>query len=206
MVHIRLFCRFSVPMQPRISGAAGFTRFLKLRVSRYQFRQRSGTKGAREGAEPAVPLLPAAVPVQPRPRYPPPHVLCAGKAPLEATADTDVEPAVRHLVCQYTMHAVLHKRKPPVEWQDPVPKRPRGGAARRQSYSAVQKSEFLSVRLPFAGPRRAEAVAHYTPGGFTEDCQPVDKGAGSNVQMYMSDELDKWLDCDENMEKWEVGS
>ena len=127
-------------------------------------------------------------------------------APLEATADTDVEPAVRRLVCQYTMHAVLHKRKPPVEWQDPVPKRPRGGAARRQSYSAVQKSEFLSVRLPFAGPRRAEAVAHYTPGGFTEDCQPVDKGAGSNVQMYMSDELDKWLDCDENMEKWEVRS
>ena len=41
------------------------------------------------------------------------------------------------------------------------------------------------------------------PPGKTDQVQPVDRGMGRQIKIYMGQEEDKWLEDDSNLEKWE---
>ena len=44
---------------------------------------------------------------------------------------------------------------------------------------------------------------HLLPRGKTDFAQPIDAGFGRVIKLYMSEEMEKWLDDDDNLERWE---
>jgi hypothetical protein len=44
---------------------------------------------------------------------------------------------------------------------------------------------------------------HKVPPGKTDQVQPVDRGKGRQIKIYMGQEEDKWLEDDDNLTKWE---
>ena len=44
---------------------------------------------------------------------------------------------------------------------------------------------------------------HKFPPNQTDHLQPIDRGLGRQVKIYLGQLLDEWLDDDGNMEKWE---
>ena len=44
---------------------------------------------------------------------------------------------------------------------------------------------------------------HKLPPNETDNLQPIDRGLGRHVKIYMGQLLDEWLDDDDNMTKWE---
>ena len=44
---------------------------------------------------------------------------------------------------------------------------------------------------------------HKLPPNETDNLQPIDRGLGRQVKIYLGQLLDEWLDDDDNMEKWE---
>eukprot|EP00966_Prymnesium_polylepis_P086553 2003176-Prymnesium_polylepis.1 len=45
--------------------------------------------------------------------------------------------------------------------------------------------------------------SHMLPPGKTDQVQPVDRGLGRHIKIYMGQEEDSWLEDDSNLEKWE---
>ena len=41
------------------------------------------------------------------------------------------------------------------------------------------------------------------PGGYTDQVQPVDRGKGRHIKIYMGEEEDAWLEDDDNLQKYE---
>ena len=41
------------------------------------------------------------------------------------------------------------------------------------------------------------------PPNYTDEVQPIDRGLGRLVKMCMGQEMDKWLQDDDNLERWE---
>ena len=41
------------------------------------------------------------------------------------------------------------------------------------------------------------------PPNYTDEVQPIDRGFGRHVKMYMGKAMDDWLMSDENLERWE---
>ena len=46
---------------------------------------------------------------------------------------------------------------------------------------------------------------HKVPPNETDQVQPVDRGLGQHVKLYLGRNLDEWLEDDENIAKWEDG-
>ena len=44
---------------------------------------------------------------------------------------------------------------------------------------------------------------HKLPPNETDNLQPIDRGLGQHVKIYLGQLLDEWLDEDENLSKWE---
>jgi hypothetical protein len=44
---------------------------------------------------------------------------------------------------------------------------------------------------------------HKLPPNETDQVQPIDRGLGRQVKIYIGQQMDKWLDDDENLAKWE---
>ena len=44
---------------------------------------------------------------------------------------------------------------------------------------------------------------HKLPPNETDQVQPIDRGLGRQVKIYMGQLLDEWMDSDENLDKWE---
>ena len=44
---------------------------------------------------------------------------------------------------------------------------------------------------------------HKVPGGYTDQVQPVDRGKGRHIKIYMGEEEDAWLEDDTNLQKYE---
>ena len=44
---------------------------------------------------------------------------------------------------------------------------------------------------------------HKVPPNETDQVQPVDRGLGRHVKLYMGHEMDEWMDDDDNLSKWE---
>ena len=44
---------------------------------------------------------------------------------------------------------------------------------------------------------------HKLPPNETDQVQPIDRGLGRQVKVYLGQEMDEWLDDDDNLEKWE---
>jgi len=51
--------------------------------------------------------------------------------------------------------------------------------------------------------KRLQVDLHLLPPGKTDFAQPIDAGFGRVVKLYMGEEMDKWLDDDNNLERWE---
>ena len=49
-------------------------------------------------------------------------------------------------------------------------------------------------------------ISYMLPPSHTEDVQPVDDGYGMLTKMYMGEEMEKWLEDDTNMERWDSGA
>ena len=45
---------------------------------------------------------------------------------------------------------------------------------------------------------------HKVPPNETDQVQPIDRGLGRQVKVYMGQQMDAWMEDDENMEKWET--
>ena len=43
---------------------------------------------------------------------------------------------------------------------------------------------------------------HKLPPNETDQVQPVDRGLGRHVKIYLGHLMDEWLDDDDNLEKW----
>ena len=46
---------------------------------------------------------------------------------------------------------------------------------------------------------------HKLPPNETDQVQPIDRGLGRQVKIYMGQEMDEWLDDDKNLECGKVG-
>ena len=44
---------------------------------------------------------------------------------------------------------------------------------------------------------------HKVPAGKTDQVQPVDRGKGRQIKIYIGQEEDKWLEDDDNLQKYE---
>ena len=44
---------------------------------------------------------------------------------------------------------------------------------------------------------------HKAPKNETDQAQPVDRGLGRHVKIYMGQSMDEWMDDDNNLAKWE---
>ena len=44
---------------------------------------------------------------------------------------------------------------------------------------------------------------HKVPPNETDQVQPIDRGLGRVVKLYMGQQMDGWLEDDNNMERWE---
>ena len=44
---------------------------------------------------------------------------------------------------------------------------------------------------------------HKLPPNETDQVQPIDRGMGRQVKIYLGQQLDAWLEDDDNLEKWE---
>ena len=44
---------------------------------------------------------------------------------------------------------------------------------------------------------------HKLPPTETDQVQPIDRGLGRQVKIYIGQQLDEWLDDDNNLDKWE---
>ena len=47
---------------------------------------------------------------------------------------------------------------------------------------------------------------HKLPPNETDQVQPIDRGLGRQVKIYLGQEMDEWLDCDDNLTRWEDNS
>ena len=43
---------------------------------------------------------------------------------------------------------------------------------------------------------------HKLPPNETDQVQPIDRGLGRQVKIYLGQQLDEWLDDDDNLDKW----
>ena len=64
----------------------------------------------------------------------------------------------------------------------------------------AQKQELYQQRLEEQGVK-----SWYVPANYTDDVQPVDRGIGRAVGLEMGAAMDVWLDCEDNVTKWEEG-
>ena len=44
---------------------------------------------------------------------------------------------------------------------------------------------------------------HKLPPNETDQVQPIDRGFGRHIKIYIGECMDKWLDTDDNLERWE---
>eukprot|EP00966_Prymnesium_polylepis_P245340 5675717-Prymnesium_polylepis.1 len=44
---------------------------------------------------------------------------------------------------------------------------------------------------------------HKLPPNETDQVQPIDRGLGRQVKIYLGQQMDEWLDDDDNLAKWE---
>ena len=44
---------------------------------------------------------------------------------------------------------------------------------------------------------------HKLPPNETDQVQPIDRGLGRQVKIYIGQQMDEWLDDDDNLSKWE---
>ena len=44
---------------------------------------------------------------------------------------------------------------------------------------------------------------HKVPPNHTDEVQPIDRGLGRQVKIYIGQQMDKWLEDDDNLERWE---
>lgn len=54
--------------------------------------------------------------------------------------------------------------------------------------------------------KQQRTVSRWLLAGKTDYVQPVDAGLGRQIKLYIGEEMDKWLDDDDNLEKWEGNS
>jgi len=47
---------------------------------------------------------------------------------------------------------------------------------------------------------------HKVPANKTDQVQPVDRGLGRQIKLYLGEELEDWLEDETNMKKWEEGT
>eukprot|EP00966_Prymnesium_polylepis_P102476 2373862-Prymnesium_polylepis.1 len=47
---------------------------------------------------------------------------------------------------------------------------------------------------------------HKLPPNETDQVQPIDRGLGRQVKIYLGQQMDEWLDDDDNLAKWEDGT
>ena len=47
---------------------------------------------------------------------------------------------------------------------------------------------------------------HKVPPNETDQVQPIDRGLGRQVKIYLGDAMDAWLDDEDNLAKWENNS
>ena len=47
---------------------------------------------------------------------------------------------------------------------------------------------------------------HKLPPNETDQVQPIDRGLGRQIKVYIGQLMDEWLDDDENLSKWEDNS
>jgi hypothetical protein len=57
-----------------------------------------------------------------------------------------------------------------------------------------------------AALKERRTVSRWLLANHTDFVQPVDAGLGRQVKIYIGEEMDKWLDDDDNLEKWESNS
>ena len=62
-----------------------------------------------------------------------------------------------------------------------------------------------AVRNPpyIAALDKCQTDDHKVPGGYTDQVQPVDRGKGRHIKIYMGEEEDAWLEDDDNLQKYE---
>ena len=47
---------------------------------------------------------------------------------------------------------------------------------------------------------------HKLPPNETDQVQPIDRGLGRHIKIYVDQLMDEWLDDEDNLEKWESNS
>ena len=47
---------------------------------------------------------------------------------------------------------------------------------------------------------------HKLPPNETYQVQPIDRGLGRHIKIYIGQQMDEWMDVDENLDKWESNS
>ena len=47
---------------------------------------------------------------------------------------------------------------------------------------------------------------HKLPPNETDQVQPIDRGLGRHIKIYIGQQMDEWMDVDENLDKWESNS
>ena len=47
---------------------------------------------------------------------------------------------------------------------------------------------------------------HKLPPNETDQVQPIDRGLGRHVKIYLGQQMDEWMDDDDNLTKWEENS
>ena len=62
-----------------------------------------------------------------------------------------------------------------------------------------------AVRNPpyIAALDKCKTDDHKVPGGYTDQVQPVDRGKGRHIKIYIGEEEDAWLEDDDNLQKYE---
>lgn len=53
--------------------------------------------------------------------------------------------------------------------------------------------------------KRANVFVCFVPPQCTDSVQAIDAGIGRSIRIYVGHELDKWLEVDDNLERWEKG-
>jgi hypothetical protein len=57
-----------------------------------------------------------------------------------------------------------------------------------------------------AALKQQRTLPRWLLAGKTDYVQPVDAGLGRQMKLYIGEEMDKWLEDDDNLEKWESNS
>ena len=79
-----------------------------------------------------------------------------------------------------------------------------GVAGSTDEYLLFQDNLDSQIQPEYIGELKKHATFnHQVPPNKTDQVQPVDRGLGRQIKIYMGQEMDKWLETEDNLEKWE---